>query len=62
MTPTRATKAVFHHEYRLFSPEKNSVIKSPYSLRLILNNELLDLVRCSETSALAESESIIPPL
>jgi hypothetical protein len=34
---------------------------SPYSLRMILNNDLLDLVRSGETTALAESEQIVQP-
>ncbi len=58
MTPTRAVKAVFFHEYRLFSQEKNSVIKSPYSLRMIFNNDMLDLVKCAENTIVAENKTV----
>ncbi len=55
ITPTRAVRAVFYHEYRLFNLEKNSFVRSPYSLRVMCNNDTLDLVKCSEHTKVAEN-------
>ena len=47
MLPIRASRAVFFKEYRLFSQEKQCILKSPESLKLIFNNDTLDLVKSS---------------